>query len=542
MANLKKHIENNKNNTKRKKHKENHTKTTQNNQNYENTNTITNENTIRNDSTNDYSATSEEINEEENIHKTKKILQPKIFNLSKLTLSSGQINILLNGLKFTPTPKTNTIQLKSDIQDFSRKLRLNEFFYKEDVSDIEPASSNDPLLKNNSKFYPPRNRNRDLDHNIDLLSNLDLESIQIREKSNFTKHDWRELNNLANDHNIVIKRADKGGAVVILSKQHYKEMILKHLDDEKVYKKVTVNIDKTIQKQLFKHIDKYKNQLHKNEISALKVSTYNTSNFYGLPKIHKSKEITDTITTQNKELIILQEPKDLSLRPIVGGPNCLTKKLSLLIDILLKPFIKHIKSYIKDSVDFLNKCQRTVNEDCLIVTFDVKSLYTSIPHDLGLKAVDYFLTTFNNELHPRFSKQFILESVNFILKNNSLTFDELYYLQLQGTAMGTIFAPTYASLTMAFHETSLYDVIENKFGDLAKNYFVENWKRFLDDCEILLDISLIDPNNLLNILNSINENIQFTMEVSNNNLPFLDISINKVGTRIWMDIYSKPTD
>ena len=32
------------------------------------------------------------------------------------------------------------------------------------------------------------------------------------------------------------------------------------------------------------------------------------------------------------------------------------------------------------------------------------------------------------------------------------------------------------------------------------------------------------------------------MERSTTNLPVLDIMINKTGTKIWMDIYNKPTD
>ena len=39
-----------------------------------------------------------------------------------------------------------------------------------------------------------------------------------------------------------------------------------------------------------------------------------------------------------------------------------------------------------------------------------------------------------------------------------------------------------------------------------------------------------------------NINIQFTMEKSQARLLFLDIMINKSGTKIWMDIYNKPTD
>ena len=59
----------------------------------------------------------------------------------------------------------------------------------------------------------------------------------------------------------------------------------------------------------------------------------------------------------------------LKLRPIVGGPKCPTRKLIQLIDIPLKSFLKHIKIFVRDSLDFSNKCPRDVDEDTEIVTF-----------------------------------------------------------------------------------------------------------------------------------------------------------------------------
>ena len=78
------------------------------------------------------------------------------------------------------------------------------------------------------------------------------------------------------------------------------------------------------------------------------------SNFYGLPKIHKSMVIESATNTQNSEIIETFEPNDLKLRPVVGGPKCPTRKLSQLIDILLKPYLKRIKSFIRDSLYFLH--------------------------------------------------------------------------------------------------------------------------------------------------------------------------------------------
>ena len=83
--------------------------------------------------------------------------------------------------------------------------------------------------------------------------------------------------------------------------------------------------------------------------------SYTTSNFYGLPKIHKSTKIAEAIKNQNCDCINLLEPDDLKLRPVVAGPNCPTRPVSNLIDILIKPLLLHVKSYIKDNIDFLRK-------------------------------------------------------------------------------------------------------------------------------------------------------------------------------------------
>ena len=65
-----------------------------------------------------------------NIFYSKAPIKPtrKIINISSKPLTERQITLLRSGLKFTPTPKPNIIELKSDTQEFTRKLRLIEFF------------------------------------------------------------------------------------------------------------------------------------------------------------------------------------------------------------------------------------------------------------------------------------------------------------------------------------------------------------------------------------------------------------------------------
>ena len=59
------------------------------------------------------------------------------------------------------------------------------------------------------------------------------------------------------------------------------------------------------------------------------------------------------------------KPSDLKLRPklLLAGLISPTRPLSNLTDILLRPFLLHVKSYVKDNPDFLLKCLRENYKD-----------------------------------------------------------------------------------------------------------------------------------------------------------------------------------
>ena len=61
----------------------------------------------------------------------KKLTKPKIFKLSDKVFSQQLVNILRRGLKFTPIPLSNKIELENDVQQFPDQLRLLEFSYTE---------------------------------------------------------------------------------------------------------------------------------------------------------------------------------------------------------------------------------------------------------------------------------------------------------------------------------------------------------------------------------------------------------------------------
>ena len=139
-----------------------------------------------------------------------------------------------------------------------------------------------------------------------------------------SKDDWQALKELKNDESIVIKEADKGGAVVLMDSAHYEQMIYKQLEDKNTYKKVNPSCDNKTMRANNAFIKKYENSFLKQEIDDMTNFQHESSNFYGLPKIHNSKIISKAIKQQDSEYISCLQPKDLKLRPIVAGHKCPT--------------------------------------------------------------------------------------------------------------------------------------------------------------------------------------------------------------------------
>ena len=85
-------------------------------------------------------------------------------------------------------------------------------------------------------------------------------------------------------------------------------------------------------------------------------------------------------------------------------------------------------------------------QDSLLITLDVDSLYTNIDNQDAFEAVK---ESFNKNPDPKRPDKQILELLKICLENNDFTFNDEWFLQVGGTAMGKQFAPNYANLFMA---------------------------------------------------------------------------------------------
>ena len=103
---------------------------------------------------------------------------------------------------------------------------------------------------------------------------------------------------------------------------------------------------------------------------------------------------------------------------------------------------------------------------------------------LGKQAISFWIDKHPDTLHQRLNKNFIIEGIEIILNNNSFQFNNINYIQTLGTAMGTKMAPTYFTLTLAYLEENLYEIVGKKLSNDIKEDFTKSWKRYLDDCFI----------------------------------------------------------
>ena len=104
-------------------------------------------------------------------------------------------------------------------------------------------------------------------------------------------------------------------------------------------------------------------------------------------------------------------------RPVISNSGYSTEKISALLEFRLKPLAQKVKSYIKDTNDFLRKMASLppLPDDIILCTIDVVGLYPNITHDEGLIAL-------RKSLESREDKTISIDSLmdlaDCVLKNN----------------------------------------------------------------------------------------------------------------------------
>ena len=323
-------------------------------------------------------------------------------------------------------------------------------------------------------------------------------------RSNLSPEEQSALTSLRQDESIVIKKADKSSTIVIMNREDYIAEVERQLNDQTYYEKLHENPNEKFKKEIQDTISEIQDNQILQGFENVSIPNENkVPQFYVLPKTHKP---------YNPSL-----PLGYPGRPIVSACGSLTENVSAFIDSTLKPYMESLPSYIKDTTDFINKIRQLpqLSKDSFLVTLDVSSLYSNIPHKDGIEACQYFM---NNGCKPKESLKCISKLIELVLTKNHFQFNDVDYLQKLGTAMGTRMAPSFASLFMGKFEKEFLD---------SCGVQPLLWLRFLDDIFMIWDDSEEKLLRFLDELNKFHETIKFTYNYSKTNAVFLDVKIEK---------------
>ncbi|CAJ0965043.1 unnamed protein product [Ranitomeya imitator] len=221
-------------------------------------------------------------------------------------------------------------------------------------------------------------------------------------------------------------------------------------------------------------------------------------------------------------------------RPIVASTDSVLAPISIYLEKILTPLIRNTRSFLLDTGAFLQiiKDITPVPSDTLLVSFDVKDLYTSIPHSNGIQSTRWLHS--KNNMSPDLI-DFCCELISIILNNNFFLFEDTYYLQIKGSAMGSNVAPPYANAYMAHYEdTSIYT------HELFHNH-VLTWKRYIDDVFCIWRGNVASLQTIF--LKTTLRGLDFTVTHDLYQISFLDTFVKKdINGNLTIDLYSKPTD
>mgnify|MGYP001794966372 FL=1 len=160
-------------------------------------------------------------------------------------------------------------------------------------------------------------------------------------------------------------------------------------------------------------------------------------------------------------------------------------------------------------------------------------MYPSIDSINGINMVEKALDT-RSLKSP--STECVIEGLSICLFNNNSVFANEHLLQTNGTATGAPNSCSYADLAVSPIDLAVTEQMNSGTPELR--YF----GRYRDDIFSLWCGSRDKLDNFFNYLNTLSDDLKFTMEVSVKEICFLDLRITNDNGKLNTTVYSKPTD
>ena len=329
--------------------------------------------------------------------------------------------------------------------------------------------------------------------------------------NNLTKDEQQALKRLKNDNDIVILPADKGRVTVVMDKTDYFDKMDALVNDKQTYEELKRDPTPALQRKLnskiltLKKTDAFDTQRY----YRLRCSVPQPPKLYGLPKLHKP---------------------GIPMRPIVSFCGSPTYQLSKYLTTILQPLTDKSRRKLQSTENFIDAIKTVqIPDDYKLVSFDVKSLFTSIPLQLALHCTETAIQQSTVKLP--LPTEDIMDLLNICLTSTYFQYNGKHYKQLHGTAMGSPVSVVVAEIVMQHVE-------ERALATCRQT--IPLWLRYVDDTFTAIHKDEIDA--FHDHLNEQNADIQFTKEIEENGkLPFLDCLVSRDNNELRTTVYRKPT-
>ena len=431
-----------------------------------------------------------------------------------MTITPALLRLLARPPSFIPTPyscKHNVVF--AHVVDFLRRLHWRFFF---NGNSQGPYSFRFGVAK--SRAWPPPSRvpvsiRRLTGRLLGAARSVLLTPHHCFPGTNLEEDEAEALIYLRSEPGLAIRPADKGGRWVVMDAHAYSSECLRLLRDSNFYRPLPAPLPhQSVDPSSVLSDLHYSNFITRSELRFLAPPPSPRPRHFGiLPKIHKSSWPCSSMPPG---------------RPIVADVSSINSNAARLVDHFLQPLVQSQASFLRDShhlLAVLHSCSLSVNS--LLASFDVRSLYTNVPIEEGLRRVQ---RAFLQQPNPDRPDRQLLDLLSTSLSSNDFVFEDQSWLQVKGVAMGKAFGAAFANIYLGEWET------------LALNRASHQptlWKRYQDDILVIWDHGEEALESFLHHLNAQDPNIQVDLHFHADHLRFLDLEIyrgdnNCVGFRI----------
>lgn len=410
------------------------------------------------------------------------IINKPFQNLSSSDFSPNQLEILNRGPNYVPSPEPVTDQtlrrVKANVQSAFNRLRV-----KDELLATTPATTE--FLAGVVRVYESAKLKQEPTRQKGLRRTL--QTIDATVKSN----------------DVVMINSDKTTRLIAMDGSQYVSLVKDSLnsEDEVVRKTQPSTMQAKINRKLTEIAQNYRDSELEKRILSCKCSEPLPSIPYALPKDHK--------------------PGNLRGRPIISSIDSGVRKTQKFLSDLLQPLVERfIPTHLTSTSDFTNRLSSfnpPPDNDFVFASLDIVNLYGSIPLQAEgtldlLSCLREFFETFHMNSSASQLSWTDLESMFLMAGNEDVYIMEgNFYKQKMGIAMGNNAAPAFASIFIHYIERQILQSEEILF-----------WCRYVDDIFLIYRQGY----DIMNVVNGIHPNIQFTLEESTDgSLPFLDTMV-----------------